>query len=47
MMEDLHGLLIMEKIGVLYAPNSLDITDQVIQNYNEVIANKGGAEKTN
>ncbi|MBF0227016.1 MAG: OmpH family outer membrane protein [Desulfobacterales bacterium] len=27
-------LLIMESIGVLYAPNSIDITDKVIQQYN-------------
>ncbi|NNG00656.1 MAG: OmpH family outer membrane protein [Desulfobacteraceae bacterium] len=32
-------LMIMEQRGVLYAPTSLDITDQVIQGYNEFFAN--------
>lgn len=28
-------LLIIEKIGVLYAPSSIDITDRIIEKYNE------------
>lgn len=33
-------LLIMEKIGVLYYPNSVDITEKVIQFYNAKFAEK-------
>ncbi len=37
-------LLIVEKMagGVVYAPQTIDITDQVIQIYNEKFAEKGG-----
>lgn len=36
-------LLIIEKIGVLYAPNSLDITDQIIKEFNENYTKKSKA----
>ncbi len=36
-------LLIIEKIGVLYAPNSLDITDQIITQYNKNYTKKSKA----
>lgn len=34
-------LMIIEKIGVLYAPTALDISDTIIQKYNEVKAKAG------
>jgi outer membrane protein len=33
-------LLVIEKVTVIYAPNTIDITDQVIKEYNEVYAKK-------
>jgi outer membrane protein len=37
-------LMIIEKIGVLYAPTALDISDTIIQKYNERMAKKGNSE---
>jgi outer membrane protein len=37
-------LMIIEKIGVLYSPTALDISDTIIQKYNERTAK---AEKKN
>ncbi|WP_162458854.1 OmpH family outer membrane protein [Desulfosarcina ovata] len=34
-------LMIMPKVGVLYAPDTIDITDQVIKKYNAMNAKKG------
>ena len=43
-------LLIIENIGVLYSPNTLDITDSIIEKYNTKFAQeagkKAGSEKT-
>ena len=39
-------LLIVEKIGVLYHPNTLDITDKVIEAYNARYAAKSKGGKT-
>ncbi len=43
-------LLIIENIGVLYSPNTLDITDSIIERYNTKFAQeagkKAGSEKT-
>jgi outer membrane protein len=33
-------LLILENIGVIYAPQSLDITDQIIQTYDSIYSKK-------
>ncbi len=33
-------LLIVNKIGVLYAPNSIDVTDQLIQKLNSKVAKR-------
>ena len=35
-------LLIISNIGVLYAPNTIDITDKLIQQLNESFAKKSG-----
>ncbi len=42
-------LLIVRKIGVLYAPSSIDITDQLIKEYNAKYAQiqSGGAKQKN
>ena len=37
-------LMIIEKIGVLYAPNTLDISDAIIQKYNEKKAKSGKSQ---
>ncbi|MDJ0781154.1 MAG: OmpH family outer membrane protein [Desulfosarcinaceae bacterium] len=37
-------LMIIEKIGVLYAPSALDISDLIIQKYNEKMAKSGKSE---
>jgi outer membrane protein len=34
-------LLIIERISVMYAPNSIDITDRIIEKYNSKIAKEG------
>ena len=33
-------LMIINKLGVLYAPNSIDITDKVVQQLNDLTAKK-------
>lgn len=33
-------LLILEQVGVIYSPNSIDVTDKVIQRYNAIFAEK-------
>lgn len=37
-------LMIIEKIGVLYAPTALDISDTIIQKYNEMKAKSGKSD---
>jgi outer membrane protein len=37
-------LMIIEKIGVLYAPTALDISDIIIQKYNEMKAKSGKSD---